>query len=170
MEFEQIAVHDSANFDLLRVFKDRLGHGDWIGDTVYATGVLRNVSKPSGYAAIENVAALWFNYSVVPGKEFELIHYTEGPNFLENQVPGGTSHFGMHVDSIKGHHEALIRRGFVLIQEVVTQHHASPAVKDRRYHYAIYHNMHSNFFWKLIERIERDDVRARTTAVLARSK
>ena len=65
---------------------------------------------------------------------------------------------GLHVNSIDEYRGEMERKGYELIQEVVTQSHTSLGVsKDRRYHYAIYKHPDMRFFWKLIERIETKD-------------
>jgi len=150
VNFEQIAVQDNEKFNLMSMLRS-IGHSEWTRDKVIAEGV---VSSPDGgFVVCQNTAILQFNYSLFPGKEFELIHYTDGPNFLGFKLSGGLSHFGVHVESIDVVREFMARRGFYLAQEVITKTHESPLV-TRRYHYAIYSHKNSNFCWKLIERID----------------
>lgn len=147
MELEQIAVHANRTFDQQALF----GFYEWSLDMVTAKGILKNGSQ---WDKIENTAELRFNYCVFPGKEFELIHYHEGPNFLSGTMPGAMSHFGVHVTSINAMKLKMEKDGFDLVQEVVTQSHSNHKVpKDRRYHYAIYRHVGLGFHWKLIQRI-----------------
>ena len=162
MDFEQIAIHDNKNFDMMQVFRS-MGHTEWTKDVVVAEGV---VYRPSGgFLIVQNTAILQFNYTAFPGKELEMIHYIDGPNFLGFKLTGGLSHFGWHVDSIDAEREFMAARGFKLIQEVITKSHESPLV-DRRYHYAIFHHKAANHAWKLIERIRTTDAEAETIKLL----
>ncbi len=153
MEFEQIAMHDNADFDLMKIFIG-MGHPAWTKDVVVAEGVV--ASHHGGFVVCQNTAILQFNYTAFPGKELEMIHYTDGPNFLNHKLNGSLSHLGWHVESIESKREYMEKRGFRLKQEVITKSHESPLI-TRRYHYAIYVHPVTNYAWKLIERIERSD-------------
>jgi len=147
MEFEQMAVKDNAHWDVYETF---LEQGlPWEFDTVRAKGVIRQIKN---YIRIENVAELRFNYAIFPGKEFELIRYKEGRNFLEDTWVGATSHYGVHVPQIDDYRTYLSDKGFSIVQEVVTIEHTN-VPDDRHYHYAIFDHSSLEFHWKLIQRL-----------------
>lgn len=150
MEFEQIAVVADKDFCVQVPFKE-MG-STWPRDIVEAKGVLRSSITEHGFIKIHNKAELRFNYDVFPGKEFELIHYFDGDNFLGYRRPGSLSHFGVHVPKINEFRSYMALKGFELIQEVITVKHSN--VPDHKhYHYAIYHHPEMLFYWKHIERI-----------------
>lgn len=152
MKFDQIAIVSDVDFRLKSVFDGlMLGDTEWFKDVVEAKGVIwRN-----GLIKVENRAVLQFNYDIIPGKEFELIAYVDGLNFLEWVPPGMVSHMASHVIDIENHRQLLQLKGWHLIQEVVTQSHTSPKVPDdRRYHYAIYEHPAVKYRLKLIERTD----------------
>ncbi len=152
MEFEQIAIKADKDFTIQEAFMEP--GSDWTRDTVFAKGVLLNNHYGDKYSVIENLAELRFNYGVFPGKEFELIHYTDGPNFLDEETwVGAISHFGVHVPVIDDFRDYLKNKGFLLIQEVVTLEHRN-VPKGRHYHYAIFQHSSMEFYWKLIQRLD----------------
>jgi hypothetical protein len=155
MKFEQIAIHDSRRFPLKRLFSAfPPGGHEWTTDVVVAKGIMQ--VGDGEYIPVENEAILQFNYTLFPGKELELIHYTRGQNFLAHSGSGKLSHFGFHVVSIDNWRGWLAERGFTIVQEVITQSHESQLV-DKRYHYAIYQHPDSDYCWKLIERVATVD-------------
>lgn len=89
-----------------------------------------------------NVATLAFNYDFVPGKEFEVLHYEDGPNWLAAGSIIGVSHFGMHCTEteLRMWTEFFKARGIGIAQEVMTTAHTNAAVLDakRRYRYVIF--------------------------------
>lgn len=148
MEFEQIAIKADKDFSIQTVFNET--DSIWTEDIVIAKGVI--LDPHNRLVPVENVAELRFNYEVIPGKEFELLHYHEGPNFLDEKWAGTLSHFGVHVPKIDDFRQYLENKKFHLVQEVVTVSHTN-VPKDRHYHYAIFRHMDMDFHWKLIERL-----------------
>ena len=152
MKFDQIAIVADIDFRLKSVYDGlMLNTTKWFKDCVEAKGVIwRN-----GFKKVENRAVLMFNYDIIPGKEFELIAYVDGENFLEWVPPGMVSHMAAHVINIDNNRAVLQLKGWRLIQEVVTQSHTSKKVaENRRYHYAIYEHPAIDYRLKLIERTD----------------
>ncbi len=150
MEFEQIAMIADKDFSIQKTITEK--GWLWTRDIVTAKGILTapEFVMPE---VIENVAELRYNYEMFPGKEFELIHYRSGSNFVGARISGGVSHFGLHVLKIDDFRDYFDKKGFYLVQEVVTIHHTNVR-DDRHYHYAIYRHNASGVAWKLIRRLE----------------
>lgn len=125
---------------------------EWSEDEVSADGFVR------GNAA-SNKADLAFNYELLkPGMEFEVLHYTEGKNWLgdgRNVVNPFLSHLGIHVDDFEPYQTRLLTEGYSVVQQVKTASHTNPAIKDsRRYHYMIFETRFDlGFDIKLIKRL-----------------
>ncbi len=160
--FDQIAVVDDKDERVFEKYK-QLCFSDWSQDFVTSKGVLRGID---GYKIIENTAFLRFNYTAFRPLEFEILRYTDGPNFLAHRPVGAISHMGVHVPLIEDYRAFLGIRGWMLIQEVVTQSHTSKAVEGKRYHYAIYSHPSSRYNLKLIERIADPVLADRKTEAL----
>lgn len=151
-KIEQIALcptglhRTAAAIELLRA----MGLTQWSEDTVVARG---EVFGELG----ENTADLAFNYEATEGielgkpigvqakpLELEVLSYTDGPNWMATRIPS-VSHLGMHVSA-----EELLRwraffaeRHIGVAQEVITQSHTNPAIRDsRRYNYVIFDTDH----------------------------
>lgn len=155
MKFEQIAIVADTRFTIQNIFNS--DDSPWSHDLVQSKGVLLiSGARNPEFKLIENVAELRFNYEVFPGKEFELIHYISGDNFLGHRLPGSISHFGLHVPEIDNLREYFEKKAFTLIQEVITIKHSSVPI-DRHYHYAIFRNPELKFYFKLIERLKGDE-------------
>lgn len=94
-----------------------------------------------GYAS-NNEANLSFNYGLVTGNEFEVLDYTTGINWMESfDRQNSVSHLGMHcsAEELAKWREFFSARNIQVAQEVVTQSHTNPAIKDsRRYNYVIF--------------------------------
>lgn len=133
-KIEQIAIcpaNPEAAIDLLTA----MGAAEWAKDHVVANG---RVYGQEG----RNEADLAFNYDLFGGKEFEVLNYTEGNNWmLHPERINSVSHLGMHCS-----HEELIEwraffadRGIYVAQEVFTESHTNPAIAGQRwYNYVIY--------------------------------
>lgn len=164
MKFEQIAIVDKGE-EIRRVWEDD-GH-TFIPDIVKSKGVLRD-THAGRFNSIENEAALYFNYTVFEGMEFELIKYNSGANFLQKAHTGEISHFGVHVPSIENIDPATLVQ-FYMLQEVVTHHHSSAAVGNKHYHYQIWQHAYVNMRVKFIERIdEPEQIQPKLQTVMAR--
>jgi hypothetical protein len=149
MEFEQIAMVADKEFTV----QESITEAGWVWhrDIVTAKGI---VDRGDGMnRVVENKAELRFNYEMFPGKEFELLHYIDGENFLGARIPGTMSHFGVHVPLIDDFRDYLANKGFWLVQEVVTIDHTG-VPDNRHYHYAIYRHHKHKVAWKLIERLD----------------
>lgn len=122
-----------------------LGYDKWVHDTVVAEGAVFG-------QGCRNVAELWFNYEMGP-KEFEIISYTNGDNWLARRpIRLGLSHLGIHVENMKEARERFA--GFPIAQEVTTLSHTNPEVGKRRYHYVILETFPVfGYDIKLIERL-----------------
>jgi hypothetical protein len=120
--------------DLALEFLADCGIKDWVEDTVHARGLVCA-------ATAENTAKLRFNYDSFAGKELEVLQYIAGENWLQDFDGAIVSHIGMHCSEHDLQHWFALmgRYGIAVIQEVFTDSHTNPAIKDeRRYHYVIF--------------------------------
>lgn len=113
-----------------------LGARDWIQDQVRAEG---SVYDEPG----RNVADLLFNYTLAPAPvEFELLHYVDGPNWMDEMLrTGSVSHLGMHCTEreLEEFKAFFNKRGINIAQEVFTSQHTNPVIAGKRkYHYTIF--------------------------------
>lgn len=152
---EQIAfvVKNSEQADeLQRILSNYFGAQEWVRDVVDAEGY---VFGQDPKAIHSNRADLRFNYQGVKGGlEFEIIHYLQGPNYLQGQSEG-LAHMAVHVTDMDAAITHLKDKGFNLLQDVRTVYHSNENVPDyRRYHYTIYDTRKVlGFRLKLIERL-----------------
>lgn len=132
---DQIALCPPDPERAIKFLKD-LGLTDWVHDTVTAEGT---VFGKSG----SNTADLAFNYQAMAegSVELEILHYKEGPNWMEKHGPS-VSHIGVHVTQRELDE---IRRvmGYLkieLAQAVNTTSHTNPYLLDkkRKFLYEIY--------------------------------
>jgi len=147
---DQVAIYSPNPEKLLNLLRD-LGCDEWFHDRVHAHGEV--FESESG-----NVADLAFNYQLIPGVEFEVLHYREGDNWIEaNGVDhiNGLSHLGVHVEDLDGAVRFMEARGFKIAQEVKTESHTNPHIANsRRYEYVIFDSReHLGFDLKLIKRL-----------------
>lgn len=140
-KIEQIAIclggtpETSVAFDLL----NDLGATEWSFDTVLAQGEV--FGRKAG-----NAAKLAFNYDICSGKEFEVLQYVAGTNWVEHgphvgQGPPRVSHFGMHVtaEELDQWRAFFAERGIAVAQEVFTESHSNPVIAGKRwYNYVIF--------------------------------
>lgn len=150
MQIDQVAIYSTdpqGTKDLLNMI---FGLSTWHKDTVVASG---QVFDKDG----ANKAELNFNYEIMKnGVEFEVLHYESGPNWVEeNSQTYGVCHLGVHVENIEEITQQLIDMGYKVAQEVRTQSHTNPVIKDsRRYHYVIFDTRREfGFDLKLIQRL-----------------
>lgn len=122
-----------------------MGFETWVEDHVKAQGEV-------GYSFnCMNEADLSFNYEAFAGKEFEVLNYTDGPNWLTSakcmQNRSGSSdlslasHIGMHCThaELQEWRDFFAARDIRIAQEVFTRSHTNEAIKDtRRYNYVIF--------------------------------
>lgn len=147
--FEQIAIQTRDGLKTLENYKN-LGHTEWIEDEVHAKnidGVLAGTSFK---------ARLFFNYTVFPGKEYEIIELFEGRSgqyfpYDDFSPNGEISHMGLHVENIEEYiAQNELLRSSTLIQLTETQWHKGT---QRRYMYALVDTIKSlGFITKLIQR------------------
>jgi len=128
---EQIAIcpKDPA---AARALLTALGAIQWSDDKVTAHGLVHGEQST-------NVANLAFNYELISGKEFEILDYESGPNWMEGIV--GVSHFGVHCTpgELLQWRAFFAERGIRVAQEVLTLKHTNPAIAGkRRYQYVIF--------------------------------
>lgn len=129
-------------------FLCKIGLDEWFHDHVVASGL---VFEQCG----TNEADLRFNYQAGTGGdeeagkplELEILDYTEGPNWMGVNVEQGfcsgsdVSHLGMHVteEELLEWRALMSSEGIAVAQEVITNSHTNPAIKDsRRYNYVIF--------------------------------
>ena len=128
---EQIAISPKDPVAAKKLLAE-IGAKQWHEDTVHADG---KVFEEEG----SNVANLSFNYDLCPEKEFEVLHYTSGRNWMEGKH--AVSHLGMHCtqEELKEWRSFFAVRGIEVAQEVVTQSHTNPAIAGkRRYHSVLF--------------------------------
>lgn len=132
---EQIAI---APKDPVRakVLLAEMGAVEWHNDHVVATG---KVFGKEG----TNEADLSFNYELFGGKEFEILDYTKGDNWVDNLTRGRNtvSHLGMHctAEELVEWRKFFRDRGFPVAQEVFTDSHTNPVIAGKRkYNYVIF--------------------------------
>lgn len=158
MKIEQIAfttATPSVDRDLWRYMlrEDQQETTSWIVDNV--VGDARVLLPNGSWWEGESRAELSFNYDIIPGKEFELLNYTQGENFLHGKCEG-ISHLGTHVEDIDQATTLLVMQGLHLVQEMWTKSHSNKAIAGkRRYHYRIFGPAHAfGAYIKLIKRID----------------
>lgn len=131
---EQVAIcprDPSAAKELLAAMEI----AQWSNDHVAAKG---NVYGEEGV----NEADLSFNYEIFAGKEFEILNYTSGANWMEHpDRVNSVSHLGMHctAEELVGWREFFAGRDIAVAQEVFTQSHTNPVIAGKRsYNYVIF--------------------------------
>ena len=134
-KIEQIAIAP-ANVEQARKLLEEMGAIDWVEDTVVASG---KVFGKKG----ENKADLNFNYDLIEGKEFEILNYKEGNNWVDTLGRGRNtvSHLGMHCSGkeLIGWRKFFAERNIPVAQEVKTQSHTNPVIAGKRwYNYVIF--------------------------------
>jgi hypothetical protein len=142
-QIEQIALFPGLGTNKAFLLLKDLGLDDWVYDTVTAAG---QVFGSDG----KNEADLAFNYQSGSDKplELEVLHYSKGHNWMDESIAKGTvsgvgavSHLGMHVtrEQLDEFAAVMQKHGIRIAQEVFTNGHTNPAIKDsRRYNYVIY--------------------------------
>jgi hypothetical protein len=113
-----------------------IGADEWAEDHVVATG---KVFGEDG----TNEADLSFNYDIFSGREFEVLDYTAGKNWMDNLTRGrnNVSHLGMHcsADELVQWRAFFKERNIPVAQEVLTQSHTNPVISGKRwYNYVIF--------------------------------
>ncbi len=134
-KIEQIAIsppNPLAAEELLAA----MGAVEWVKDKVTASG------EVFGRAA-SNQADLAFNYDMFsPKREFEILYYTEGQNWLMyNNRADSVSHLGMHCspEELVEWRRFFADRGISIAQQVFTERHTNPVIDGNRwYNYVIF--------------------------------
>ena len=132
---EQVAIAPKDPVAARKLLSE-IGAVDWSDDHVVAKG---NVFGNPG----TNEADLAFNYEIFAGKEFEILNYTTGDNWVDNPARGRNivSHLGMHcsADELVKWRAFFADRGIKIAQEVMTQSHSNPVIAGKRwYNYVIF--------------------------------
>lgn len=112
-----------------------MGAAEWAEDHVVANGhVFGEESR--------NEADLSFNYDMFDGKEFEVLHYTHGDNWMSDVMrENSVSHLGMHctADELIQWRAFFAERSIRVAQEVFTESHTNPVIAGKRsYNYVIF--------------------------------
>lgn len=130
---EQVAIAP-PNPEKAIAFLKELGAVDWSKDHVCAFGKVFGDED-------SNEADLAFNYNILGcAKEFEVLHYTEGNNWMNAHGPS-VSHFGMHcsAEELELWRAWFAERNIHVAQEVKTLSHTNPVIAGKRtYIYAIF--------------------------------
>jgi hypothetical protein len=133
-KIEQIAISVGSRASAMNLLFD-IGAKDWHLDTVSAVG---KVFGKDG----QNTANLAFNYEICEGKEFEVLEYTSGPNWIAaSDVAPCVSHFGMHCtqEELDRWIEFFDEQGIKIAQAVETVQHTNPVIAGKRwYTYVIF--------------------------------
>lgn len=134
-KIEQIAICPKDPVRAKEFLKE-IGAIDWAEDHVVAEGEV--FGAPS-----KSEANLSFNYDIFEGKEFEILNYTTGLNWMQEQTRGSNSvsHLGMHctADELIKWREFFKQRDISVAQEVVTESHTNPVIAGKRnYNYVIF--------------------------------
>lgn len=137
MEFiiEQIAICPNDPV-AAKALLTEIGAANWSEDHVTATGEVFG-------KAVSNEADLSFNYEIFSGREFEVLSYTRGENWMDSLLRGrdSVSHLGMHcsANELAKWREFFARRGIGIAQESMTDSHTNPAIAGKRwYNYVIF--------------------------------
>jgi hypothetical protein len=149
MQVDQVAICTRDPEKVKGLLGMIFGTTEWHEDVVVAEGEVRGQKGT-------NQAGLSFNYQLMKGGvEFEVLNYQDGPNWVSGYPQPCLSHLGVHVDNLEEVRERLVANGYEIVQEVVTQSHTNPAIKDnRRYHYVIFGTAQDmGFDLKLIQRL-----------------
>lgn len=131
---EQIAICPRDPVLAKRLLTE-IGAVDWHEDHVVANG---EVYSHKG----RNEANLSFNYDIFAGKEFEILDYTQGNNWMmrPNRF-NSVSHLGMHctAEELVKWREFFAEREIDVAQEVFTESHTNPVIAGKRsYNYVIF--------------------------------
>lgn len=132
---EQIAICPKDPVAAKKLLSE-IGAINWAEDHVVATG---NVFGRPG----TNEADLSFNYDIFAGKEFEVLDYTKGDNWMDGMQRGrnAVSHLGMHcsAEELTEWRAFFAGRGIHVAQEVFTESHTNPVIAGKRwYNYVIF--------------------------------
>ena len=139
-QIEQIAIAPKDPVAARTLLED-IGAVDWAEDHVVAAG---NVYGARGF----NEANLSFNYDMFAGKEFEILDYSKGDNWVDCRTNGSrnvVSHLGMHctADELLQWRDFFRAREISVAQEVFTKSHTNPVIDGKRkYNYVIFDTFH----------------------------
>lgn len=133
-KIEQVAICPKNTEAAMKLLME-LGLNEWVFDHVTAKG---KVYGQDG----NNEADLAFNYTAIDGKEFEVLHYTTGPNWMEDLSRlNSVSHLGMHctAEELIGWRKFFADRNIAVAQEVMTEKHTNAYIAGKRwYNYVIF--------------------------------
>lgn len=156
-KIEQIAL-SIPDAKRAQEFLSKIGLSEWFHDHVVATGEVfpNSVGDARGYdVELTNEADLRYNYQAGNGSdqaankplELEILDYTKGRNWIEENVDYGhshedqVSHLGMHVteEELVEWRKFFEEEDVLLAQSVITDSHTNPHIAGkRRYKYEIY--------------------------------
>jgi hypothetical protein len=152
-KIEQVALYPRDPHAAIALLSE-MGLSQWAHDHVVARGHVFPDDADTDETKATNEADLAFNYQATQGielgapvgaqvkpLELEVLHYTKGLNWMDEDRGYHASHLGMHVDEheLDRWTDFFLDRGIGIAQEVRTQSHTNPHIKDsRRYHYVIF--------------------------------
>lgn len=154
-QIQQIAL-SIPNAQRAQEFLAKIGLTEWFHDHVVAKGFVFKDHPYKGSNHEEtNEADLRFNYQAGSGAdaeaakplELEILDYRKGDNWINENVcnedahDNQVSHLGMHVsaEELVQWRDFFAAEGIQVAQEVKTESHTNPAIKDtRRYNYVIF--------------------------------
>ena len=131
---EQVAICP-ANPAKAKELLEAIAGVEWAEDHVTAEG------KVYGSPA-RNEANLSFTYTLIQGKEFEVLEYTAGEDWIgAGHKYNSVSHFGMHCspEELQLWRAFFAERNIGVAQEVRTVSHTNPVIAGKRtYEYVIF--------------------------------
>ena len=94
--YDQVAMRTTSIDAQIEIYK-QLGHPEWLRDTVDAVHIYKSTLADDLYRTLGESfkVGLAFNYSIIPGVEFELLEMLGGSTY-QTVMPGRMSHFGYH--------------------------------------------------------------------------
>ena len=158
---EQFALVVNSIDDFIASSQINLGLKNWVQDDVNALTIFdldedlhpRPYGDGSSFPALRYQIA--FNYDLIPGMEFEIIHPISGWSVHKDVKNGGFGHIGYHLpdkDTFVAHIARLLEQGGTVVQICVTTKHSS---SKRFYQYAYVRFPNVPVPFKIIQRLEK---------------
>lgn len=152
LAFHQVAVIVPRSIEVAVGLLKGLGFDQWVQDHATLSGKWRG--KPCRFSA-----HMWFNYQIIPNREFELLQYDyRHPNYRSMVVRGQPflSHMSAYVEDMDAAvNDFKAEKGLEPFHTFATSHHSNPAVAGKkRFREAIFHTAKEvGFNIKLIQKV-----------------